>query len=241
MRAAMPFVSLASAVACLACGDTPGTQPDAAVEPDARVRADHVEIVQVVTPAATAGSYLSIPIAPTLAGDMLVVGIAITGTATPGVRTVMTSQGEQFSRDDALWSLGCDHSFEQWSFPAVGDGVTSIDITLHENASVQAYAIEASGLSAFPLTTGQNSFSPVGGMQAPAYDAVVAADKGDLIVAQFTTCGTLTGLDPASAFTPLPAHDGAQVAYLVPNGPGMYAAHWLFEGDGWGQWTIVYH
>jgi hypothetical protein len=228
-------VAIIAAIVSTACSDGPVPASDSAPRPD------HVEIVQVVTPAAVSSTQLTIPIAPTHGGDLLAVTVTLTGSA-PRVRSLVTSKGAHFSRDDAMWDLGCDHTFEQWSFPAVDADVTSIELTLEAEASVLAYVIEASGLSPFPITTGQNSFVPAGTMPVPMYtDAVVSAANGDLIVAQFTACGTLTGLDPASPFTPLPAHDNAMAAYLVPTATDSYAAHWLFDATVWGQWTLVYH
>jgi hypothetical protein len=227
--------ALASLVLCAACGHH-ATQVggDAAVDgaPDFAV------LVQRTTSTSMTGTTALVPIPPPARGDLLVVGVAMSGVVERNVQSIVTTAvAPQPLAPFALERTdSCGRVFELWAISDVNATADSIVVQLAAPATFTVYTLEASGLARFPLLAETNLGSPT----LPAMDVPIQAAAGQLLVASFTTCANLTGLDPASPFTSFDIANGTAMAFYIPAASGSYAAHWLADAGEWDAWTLAF-
>lgn len=216
-------------VYCAACGDRadvtrPDDAPDAPYTPQAA-------IVNSMVSMPITGTSATIAIPPTGSGSLLVVGVAVAGAPSNAVQTITLPGGRYLTRDIALNLHGCTRVVETWSAWDIGPGLDHLDIQLAAPVTFSVYVLEVAGLSRFPLSRTQNAGGPTGDLEPPP--VTLPAPAGALIVSTITTCDTVTGLAPGSAFSALPIRHGSDLAHFVAPSPGDYGAAWSYTGPVW--------
>lgn len=187
--------------------------------------------------AAVQGTSLTVPITATHDGDAVIIAVALAGTYTADVTTVTAANGQRLFRDAVGTTFGaCDRTIELWSGRNIAADVTSIEVGLTSSATVGAYELEVSGLSAYPLVQTTN----IGTSAPPTPDAPLFAEPGQLVLASFTTCGSLRGLKQGSTFVAFDPQLDSDLAYVIATASGSYAAQWNYDTGASDQYTLVY-
>jgi len=202
-------------IACAACSQKPGVGADAWV-------------VQAVASGSTTGTTITVPIAPTRAGDRLVVVPAWDGTLGWGNVRVTTDPANWLQLNAGSMMTECPSASELWAslVPVVG-GITSVTVTSDMPATFEVYVLEVAGLAKGLADSGmQDDSTGAATATSPALDA----RHGELVVSMVATCGTVGELVAASPFTGLGGFDGHGVAFYVASAAGTYGGEWSYSG-----------
>src|SRR5688500_10280722 len=107
--------------ACVACGTNEPVHADAM--PDTAFVPHRAVVVNAMVSMPITGTSTTIPLPATTAGNLLVVGVALSGAQGLTVQTITLPDNRYFTREIGLWLSACDHAFETWASWNVPAGV----------------------------------------------------------------------------------------------------------------------
>lgn len=213
---------------------------------DAGADAPSSEVIPTVVQTGTGHAKGTIPaaVAPTKAGNLVVVAIANEHNGGGPVKSITDNVGNAYVSADARSSDGtCDDGSEIWFAKDVKAGATTVTVTmtnadLAQGQEAEVWVIEASGLSKdAPLDVKATTSN---GAQTSTITAppVTPTVKRALVVSTATACEEVTSVAPP--FTGLTILEGEGAAWLVTSDRGSFGAVWTAVSGTFNASTVAF-
>jgi hypothetical protein len=182
-------------------------------------------VVQTSSNQTSGSATITLSIAPTLAGDLIVVA---TGGWAPGspVTSITDNAGNSYVSTNAMSNLSNlpnKDIVEIWYATNARAGATSVVVTASVSSNREAWLLEASGVSAADVVATLDNASAARHPAAPPISPTVTPS---LIVAVGDFAAAINGLLAGSSFTQLPIHDDNDATWLIVENTGSYSAVW---------------
>ena len=191
------------------------------------------------------GTSTSVPIPPTVAGDLLVVAVSWNGIAdvTTGAPFATVNASGRALGPWLVWDgpNACGSSTVLWVANNIIGGAAAVAVEMMPAGNYSSFTVavfEVSGVEALlsdPFMFGGSSTSA-----ATATAPAVHACPGQLVVSTIAACGALSSIAPGSPFTALGAITNDDAAFFVPTAPGAYGAEWSYGGGSWSATTLLF-
>jgi hypothetical protein len=180
---------------------------------------------------ASSTTTLALPLAPTRAGDLLVVAVAQESSTTAIVTAIADgSAGDAFASANARSiDSNCANTAEIWYAPNIAAGATQVTITMDAAVTYNAWVAEFSGATTLVASAHADSHPSTTTIDAPP----IAVSTGAIVVDAEVTCGAASAIDASSPFTGLQILNGEDLAYYIATAPGSYGASWAYGGGTW--------
>jgi hypothetical protein len=203
-----------------------------------------ITLVQSGQNARDNGTTVSVTIAATSAGNLLVVGVSQDQTAGAQVASVHDDApggGNTYvSANERSVDGAASDSAEIWYAKNVVPGAQTITVTMSVSTSIEAWVAEFSGLSdVSPLDKGAVAAEGGGTVSAPL---VMPSVPRALLVSLATVYGYITGPGAAAGgpFVDLALQNGNDLAYYVASVSGSYGATWDGFLTSWNASTVSF-
>jgi hypothetical protein len=192
----------------------------------------------------TTNDALSQTIAPTMAGDLVVVAVTVNTNAATTVTTITDNApggGNVYtSANQRSNDTSCDNVVELWYAKNVVAGATSVKVTTNLVVQMDMWVLELAGLDRMaPFDTGAvaNSQPAATILTAPA---VTPSKPNAVVISTVCSCAAVTGLRAASPFTALNVHTGNTTAYFLTTSVGSHGAVWNATNGTWNASTVAF-
>jgi hypothetical protein len=219
---------------------------DSSMSPPSDAGADSaiaVNIVVVQTAQASTANdvVLDVPIAPSKAGDLVVV---LVSTSTAANVTSITDDApggaDTFVSAGLRSSIGSCQGAEIWYARNVSGGASTVKVVTTVSGTLCAWVLEVSGA----LAAGAVAAGTVGETSMEAGTIVVppvmVSAAPAFVVSSVGSCGMLGTLEPASPFTALELQNGNGGAYYIAPSVGAYGPIFVNDYQGWNASTAAF-
>jgi hypothetical protein len=210
------FAWLIILVACHEPSEIRDAEPTPPVCDDVQHTATFVDSM-VFGPASGTATSLTVPITPTLGGELLVIAVA-SPTGDYGVVTMVGADGP-FQVVTGARTCGKTAVIE--SLGNVPPGVSSFTIETFYTQPSPVFAVFVMRFAGLAPDTGASVSHNIAGT-----DDAVPACPGTVVVSTATSCGDVS-LSAESPFIALDPIDGMAAAYHIPSSPDEYRADWV--------------
>lgn len=192
-------------------------------------------LVQQAQSGPVTGRSASVTLAPTAAGDAVLVVVALAPARDVSASDVTISSAAGTASPVQV-AASCSSIYVA-TIGNAAPGSTAIGVTLTGDATFSVAALEFAGTNGSPYETGgQQTGDSAPDVIAPALHTI----RGQLVISALATCGTITGLGTGSPFTTVTMSDSSALAYFTPTREGTYGAAWTYSGGAWTAWSATF-
>jgi hypothetical protein len=223
-------------------GDAGVKDGDSTSDAEAGVPATSIVLLQSAD-TTFSGASATIPLSPTKAGSLVVVGAAHNGQNTDEIVGIVDNAppgSSTYASTKQRSTSDCSKATEIWAASNVNPGATSLTVTTTGGGNFYVWVAEFAGLgSAGRPSAGNAASNQPATLEVTAPSVVTTAPS--IVVSVAISCSTLGGLRAGSSFTALAAQQRGAFAYLLAPEAGTFGAEWdTPSANGWNATTVAF-